>query len=169
MPFCADCLAKLFVSGLESRFLLEYRVFLVCQQLPFMKQGPRTFTTRWPMLLALISVLIGAHGTALALHSVDPHHKAPSHHHPLRRMRRLLWNPLFRPSHDSLLRQNQEVDRLELPRIVDDAQLEELKASHALVPIEESETLKIERSLDPSRRYCRPCKRDNVVDLSEVY
>lgn len=121
------------------------------------------------MLFALIGMLVGAHGTALALHAVDPHHKAASHHHPLRRVRRLLWNPLFRPSHDSLLRQNQEVDRLELPRIVDDAQLAELKASHALVPIEESETLKIERSLDPSRRYCRPWTRDFVVDLSEVY
>jgi len=121
------------------------------------------------MLFALIGVLISGSGTALALHSVDPHHKATSHHHPLRRVRRLLWNPLFRPSHDSLLRQNQEVDRLELPRIVDDAQLEQLKASHALVPIEESETLKIEHSLDPSRRYCRPWTRDFVVDLSEVY
>ena len=76
---------------------------------------------------------------------------------------------MFRPSHDSLLRQNQEVDRLELPRIVDDAQLEELKASHALVPIEATETLRIEPSLDPSRRYCRPWTRDFVQDLSEIY
>ena len=135
-----------------------------------MTQGPRNFTTRWPMLFALIGILVGVQGTALALHSVDPHHRVTSHsHHPLRRMRHLMWNPMFRPSHDSLLRQNQEVDRLELPRIVDDAQLEELKASHALVPIEESETLRIEHGLDPSRRYCRPWTRDFVQDLSEVY
>jgi Family of unknown function (DUF5715) len=134
-----------------------------------MTQGPRNFTTRWPMLFALIGVLIGVQGTALALHSVDPHHRVVSHHHPLRHIRHLMWNPMFRPSHDSLLRQNQEVDRLELPRIVDDAQLEELKASHALVPIEESESLRIEHSLDPSRRYCRPWTRDFVQDISEVY
>lgn len=29
-------------------------------------------------------------------------------------LRRLRWNPLFRPSRDSLLRQNQEIDRLEV-------------------------------------------------------
>jgi len=58
---------------------------------------------------------------------------------------------------------------LALPRIVDDAQLEELKASHELVPIEASETLRIERGLDPSRRYCRPWTRDFVEDLAEVY
>ena len=88
------------------------------------------------MLLALIAVLVCVQGTALALHSVNPHHHVASRHHPIRRIRRLLWNPLFRPSHDSLLRQNEEMDRLELPRIMDDAQLEELKASHELVPIE---------------------------------
>jgi hypothetical protein len=37
------------------------------------------------------------------------------------------------------------------------------------VPILESDSLKIERSLDPSRRYCRPWTRDFVQDLSEVY
>ena len=79
------------------------------------------------------------------------------------------WNPMFRPSHDSLLRQNEEIDRLELPRIQDDAELEELKASGALVPILESESLKIEHRLEPSRRYCRPWTRDFVEDLSQVY
>jgi hypothetical protein len=122
------------------------------------------------MLFALIGIMIGSQGTASALHSVDPHHRLISHsHHPLRRMRRLLWNPMFRPSHDSLLRQNQEVDRLVLPRMEDEAQLEELKAAHALVPIEASESLRIEPSLDPSRRYCRVWTRDFVQDLSEVY
>jgi hypothetical protein len=28
-------------------------------------------------------------------------------------VRRLSWNPVFRPSRDSLLRQNEEIDRLE--------------------------------------------------------
>jgi hypothetical protein len=76
---------------------------------------------------------------------------------------------MFRPSHDSLLRQNEEIDRIELPRIQDDDELEALKATGDLVPIEESESLKIEHSLDPSRRFCRPWTRDFVHDLSEVY
>jgi Family of unknown function (DUF5715) len=76
---------------------------------------------------------------------------------------------MFRPSHDSLIRQNEEIDRIELPRIQDDDELEALKSTGDLVPIEESESLKIERSLDPSRRYCRPWTRDFVQDLSEIY
>jgi hypothetical protein len=90
-------------------------------------------------------------------------------HRILHRMYTILRNPLFPPTHDSLLRQNEEIDRLALPRIEDDAQLEELKSSHELVPLEESETLRIEHGLDPSRRYCRPWTRDFVEDLSELY
>jgi hypothetical protein len=85
------------------------------------------------------------------------------------RLHRVKWNPVFRPSRDSLLRQNEEIDRLALPRIHDDAQLRELVASGDLVPIEESQTLHIERRLDPSRRYCRPWTRAFLEDLSEAY
>ena len=130
-----------------------------------MTQGPRKFGTLCALLFSLIFV-IGAHASAFALHRANaPRKLKRSSHHG----RRLRWNPMFRPSHESLLRQNEEVDRLQLPRIQDDDQLEELKASHALVPIEESETLRIQHSLDPSRRYCRPWTRDFVQDLSEVY
>jgi len=125
---------------------------------------------RFALPLTLVLALILAHGAAYALHSTEPNrptarkpHRKSSHH------RRVRWNPLFRPSHDSLLRQNEEVDRLGLPRIVDDEQLEELKSSHALVPIEASETLRFEPGLDRTRRYCRPWTRDFVNDLSEVY
>ena len=83
--------------------------------------------------------------------------------------RRVVWNPVFRPSRDSLLRQNAEIDRLELPRIQDDNELEELKASQDLVPIVPGRTLRIDPRLDPDRRYCRPWTRDFVDDLSEAY
>ncbi len=92
-----------------------------------------------------------------------------SHHRILHHLRSLLWNPMFRPSHDSLLRQNEEIDRSDLPRIQDDDELEALKASGDLVAIRESDSLKIERSLDPSRRFCRAWTRDFVDDLSESY
>ena len=121
-------------------------------------------------LLAIVFALLIAHSTAFGLHSTEPvrttaHRSRRSSHHRLR----IRWNPLFRPSHDSLLRQNAEVDRLDLPRIADDAELEQLKAANALVPIRESETLKIEHRLDPNRRYCRPWARDFVEDLSQAY
>ena len=86
-----------------------------------------------------------------------------------RHFRWLRWNPLFKPSHESLLIQNAEIDRLDLPRIQDETELEALKADGSLVPIIPSESLRIEHSLDPSRRYCRPWTRDFVDDLSQAY
>ena len=76
---------------------------------------------------------------------------------------------MFRPSHDSLLLQNEEVDRLALPRIQDDDELEALKASGALLPIRTSEALRFDPRLDPSRRFSRPWTRDFVEDLSQAY
>src|SRR5271157_2795520 len=112
---------------------------------------------RFEVLLTLVLALILAQGTAFAVRDTDARHTGTRHTHRLSRLRRhLRWNPMFRPSHDSLLRQNEEIDRLGLPRIVDDDELEALKTSGDLVPIKETESLKIERSLDPSRRYCRP-------------
>jgi Family of unknown function (DUF5715) len=90
-----------------------------------------------------------------------------STHHTHRR--RLRWNPVFRPSRDSLLRQNEEIDRLDLPRIQDDAELEQLKATEDLVPIVAGETLRFDPRLDPDRRYCRPWTREFVDDLSQAF
>jgi hypothetical protein len=83
--------------------------------------------------------------------------------------RRYAWNPMFRPSRDSLLRQNAEIDRAELPRIQDDDELEALKASEALVPIVASDYVRFDPRLDPDRRYCRPWTRDFVDDLGEAF
>jgi Family of unknown function (DUF5715) len=121
-------------------------------------------------LLAVVAALLFVQSAAFALHatqatraSATKLHRKSSHRH------RIIWNPMFRPSHDSLLRQNEEIDRIVLPRIQDDDELEALKASHALVPIVESQSLKIERKLDPARRYCRPWTRDFVEDLGQGY
>jgi hypothetical protein len=80
-----------------------------------------------------------------------------------------LWNPLFRPSHDSLIRQNAVIDSLDLPRIQDDSELEELKASQDLIAIVPGKTLRIDPRLDPDRRFCRPWTLDFVDDLSAAY
>jgi hypothetical protein len=122
------------------------------------------------LLTLAIFLTVAAPATAFALHRVTPHrHHRILHAYHFRGLRGMLWNPMFRPSHDSLLRQNEEIDRLDLPRIQNDEELEALKTSGELVPIKQTESLKIERSLDPSRRYCRPWTRDFVQDLSEVY
>jgi len=76
---------------------------------------------------------------------------------------------MFRPSHESLLVQNAEIDRLDLPRIQDETELEALKADGSLLPIVPGDSLRIDPRLDPSRRYCRPWTRDFVDDLSQAY
>jgi len=130
----------------------------------------QTFLT----LLTILSVC----GQVFGLHQYVPtrnrqpqQHQAVQHRTVRRRahLRRLRWNPVFRPSHESLLLQNAEIDRMDLPRIHDEAELQQLVASGDLVPIEENESLRIEHRLDPSRRYCRPWTRDFLQDFSQAY
>jgi len=90
-------------------------------------------------------------------------------YHRMHRFHRVAWNPVFKPSHESLLLQNAEIDRLSLPRIYDDKELNRLIANQDLVPINPSETLRIQPALDPGRRYCRPWTLDFVHDISEAY
>jgi Family of unknown function (DUF5715) len=90
-----------------------------------------------------------------------------THHRHFRWLR--FWNPMFRPSHESLLIQNAEINRLDLPRIQNDTELEALKGDGSLLPIRAGETLRFDPRLDPSRRYCRPWTRDFVEDLSQAY
>jgi hypothetical protein len=118
-------------------------------------------------VLLAVMLLAGVCVPAFALHEYVP----PSHHSTKHRthLRHARWDPVFRPSHESLLRQNEEIDRMELPRIYDDAELEELVAKGDLVPITESDTLHIDPRLDPNRRYCRPWTRDFLNDVSQAY
>ena len=90
-------------------------------------------------------------------------------YHRMHRFHRVAWNPVFKPSHQSLLLQNAEIDRLNLPRIHDDRELNQLIANEDLVPIVPSDSLRIQPSLDPARRFCRPWTRDFVEDISAAY
>ncbi len=134
-------------------------------------QESRYFVNTTPQrtVLGLFLLTVVLSVPAFGLHRyVPPRH---THHTTTRRahVRRLAWNPMFRPSRESLLRQNEEIDRLDLPRIQDDDELEQLKASEDLVPIVPGTTLRFDPRLDPDRRYCRPWTRDFVNDLSEAY
>jgi hypothetical protein len=115
------------------------------------------------LALLLLATLCGQ---AFALHqAVPPHHPRRVHH----RTSHVRWNPVFRPSRESLLRQNEEINRLELPRIQNDDELRELVANEELLPIVESRSLRIDPRLVTDRRYCRPWTRDFLDDLSEAY
>ena len=112
----------------------------------------------------LLTLILGLASRALAVRPV-----VPAHMHRMHRLHRVRWNPVFKPSHESLLLQNEEIDRMNLPRIYNDVQLERLKASGDLVAIVPNETLRIQPSLDPNRRFCRPWTLDFVNDISEAY
>ena len=115
--------------------------------------------------LLLLSLRSQAFGLHQYIPAQAPHRGGKRKGH----LRRARWNPVFRPSRDSLLRQNAEIDRLELPRIQNQAELDQLIASKELVPIIAGETLRFDPRLDPDRRYCRPWTRDFLQDLSEAY
>jgi hypothetical protein len=123
-------------------------------------------TGRFRLWVAVLTLLAATQ--AFGLHSYttkrSTNRKASKRH-----VRHIRWNPMFRPSHESLLRQNEEIDRLDLPRIQDDDELEALKASQALVAIRTGQTLRIDPRLDPNRRFCRLWTRDFVEDLSQAY
>ena len=102
----------------------------------------------------------GLSSNAYAVRRANVHH---------RRFRWLHWNPMFRPSHESLLIQNAEINRLELPRIQNDTELEALKADGSLLEIRPGEMLRFDPRLDPTRRYCRSWTLDFVDDLSQAY
>src|SRR5579863_8327941 len=113
-----------------------------------------------PLLLLILALA----GQALAVRPmVSPRY------HRMHRLHRVAWNPVFKPSHESLLLQNAEIDRLNLPRIYDDKELNRLIANQDLVPIVPNETLRIQPALDPARRFCRPWTLDFVQDISEAY
>jgi hypothetical protein len=121
-------------------------------------------TTKRLFVMALL-VGLAACSQAFAVRQT-PKKKLHASKHSFRRSR---WNPMFRPSHESLLKQNEEIDRLDLPRIADNDQLEELKLSEALVPMNASVSVRFDPRLDPARRFCRTWTRDFVDDLGEAY
>ncbi len=167
-PWGASHFGYLGVTG--SHFFAQARINPVYNQrafsilFPVPKDWPvRRNPVRKTTLVLLLTLLASSH--VLAMNA-----RARTRHHGRRAaMRRVIWTPLLPGSHESLLRQNAEIDRLQLPRIVDDTELAELEASEQLVPIEETQRLAVASNLEPSRRYCRPWTRDFLTDLSEAY
>src|SRR5690348_13899843 len=97
--------------------------------------------------LILVLMLVGASHQAFAMsrskvRSTKPKAlkatKARSTVKKSRRYRRVAWNPVLKGSYESMLRQNEEIDRLELPRIQNDDELESMILRQELVGIEES-------------------------------
>ncbi len=113
-------------------------------------------------LLLLLSLLVPAaqgvtHTTRLRRKSVSRH------------SRYVKWNPVFPGSHDLLVQQNVELDKLQLPLMYNEYELVSYELSHDLVPVSETDALKIAPDLLETHRYCRPWTRDFLEDFSAAF
>jgi len=111
-------------------------------------------------VVAMLLVAMGATTAAAAVKSYSKTH---------RRVRRVVWNPVLRGSHDSMLRQNEEIDRLQLPRIADDQQLMELERNEELVEIAPSQHLTVSPAIKANKRFCRPWTHQFLEDMSTAF
>ncbi len=116
---------------------------------------------------ALIFVFLLSAPFASAL--IHSHYRTPRRALRHARVRVPRWNPVLRGSHESLLRQNEEIDRLKLTRISDDQQLEELELRGELVSMHDSKAMQIASNLELNRRFCRPWTRAFLEDLSQGF
>ncbi|MGE5323856.1 MAG: DUF5715 family protein [Actinomycetota bacterium] len=118
------------------------------------------FITSSILLLAAAAAALPANAVRHVSH-YRRHHRAHYRH--------VLWNPILKGSYDSQLRQNEEIDRLQLPRIADDQQLMELERTQELVPIVETPALHISAAINPNKRYARPWVIQFLNDMSEAF
>jgi hypothetical protein len=68
-----------------------------------------------------------------------------------------------------MIRQNEVIDELQLPRIANDEELLSLEVRDELVPVSDSEGLRLSLHLDATRRYCRRWTREFLEDISEAF
>lgn len=115
---------------------------------------------RRSLLLSVVMVL-SLLPAASALRSIRPTRR--------RHKIKLLLYRAFPPSHENLLQQNIEANRLGLERFADDHALSVAKERGDLVPLPTSAHLFVDKHLDPKRRYCRPWVAKFLTDLSEAY
>ena len=119
--------------------------------------GARTIITS----SLLLAMAVGAAMPAVAVNKSSRYKRAHYRH--------VRWNPVLRGSHDSMTRQNEEIDRLQLPRIADQQQLLELERTGELVPIPESQSLRWSPAIQSDKRYGRPWTNQFLQDMSDAY
>jgi hypothetical protein len=124
--------------------------------------------------LTFLSILVAASAYASA-HNVPrrtpARHLSHRHRAHLRRLRYFgpPVAPELRGSRDSLLKQNEEIDKAGLTRIENDEQLEQLEQRGVLVPLVDADYLTISPALKENRRYARPWTAQFVDDMSRDF
>ncbi|ABF41578.1 hypothetical protein Acid345_2577 [Candidatus Koribacter versatilis Ellin345] len=127
--------------------------------------------SRRAQLVFLFLVVMALASQALAvIHTTHKTVAKPSKFKRTRaKVKNALWNPLFRPTHESMLVQNEQMHAMELPPIKNTDELEELKSNGALAPFEESDHLHIAKGLPMDRAFARPWTVDFVEDVAREY
>ena len=120
------------------------------------------------MLCTIVILLALAPATQAITHTRVHHVRKTTTMHASHKFA-LHFNPVFAGSHELLVQQNVELDKLQLPRIADDVELMKYELSQDLVPVSESDALKIAPDLPDNRRYCRPWTRDFLEDFSQAF
>jgi hypothetical protein len=69
----------------------------------------------------------------------------------------------------SMIRQNQEIDSLNLPRIVDNNQLHQLEQSGELVRLPNDEKIKLAAHIREDRQYVRPWAKVFIQDMASTF
>jgi hypothetical protein len=123
--------------------------------------------TRRTIISAAVAVL--AFTLGFPSQSYAAHSRYTRAHFRRAHYRHIVWNPLLKGSHESLIRQNEEIDRLSLPRIQNDVELDQLIDQGALVQITEQPGLHLAGNLKPNRRYSKAWTRDFVEDFGQAY
>src|SRR5215467_15962136 len=117
-------------------------------------------------LLTFAAILLMASVATTPASAVN---RSTRYHHHRAHIRHVVWNPVLRGSYESMLRQNEVIDRLQLPRIADQSQLEELIRTNELVEIKETSALHISGAILPDKRSCRPWTNQFLADMSQAY
>lgn len=119
----------------------------------------KTYTSSLMLLLAMAYALSASAATA----TKTTRYKHRAH------VRHVKWNPVLRGSHESMERQNEEIDRLQLPRIADEDQLLSLEHTGELIPLEETRALRWSAAIQSDKRFCRPWTHQFLEDMSAAY
>ena len=133
---------------------------------------------KWRSVVPVLAGLLLSIPSFAAVQTSQPskaHHKttksstASTTAHSKHRSHYAKFSPMFPGSHDKLVEQNVELDKSQVQRMNSEFELVQSEMANDLVPVPETDSLKIADNLTDTRRYCRPWTRDFLQDFSEAY
>ena len=127
--------AKICGSGLHFESSFHPKMWKCCIRVLSLRLSSRFFCR-----LLMFFLCVVASTNLFALHSSTPvkRQKATRRH-----VRRVYWNPVLKGSHESMIRQNEVIDELQLPRIANEEELLSLEVREELVPVSDSRALRL--------------------------